>query len=62
MDEPEYEYEESVTVDFTIKGADPNAKMDPDALCAVCEKKFSEHTIEMHKTCASDQRRRLFGE
>jgi hypothetical protein len=55
------EEQPGVTIDFTIKGADPNAKMDPDAPCAVCEKKFSEHTQEMHKACASEQRRRIFG-
>lgn len=55
------EQESKVTVDFTIKGADPNAKVAPDAECAMCGRTFEQHTIDGHKACAKKQREQIFG-
>ena len=53
------EKESKVRVDFTIKGADPNAKMGPHAQCAICSKTFAKHTIEMHKEGAAKTREQM---
>ena len=37
------EHQSKVTVDFTIKGADPNAKLDPSAECEMCGRTFEPH-------------------
>jgi hypothetical protein len=61
--EPEEEYEESFDIGFRTESGETYSgnKMPDDSLCAICEKKFSEHTVEMHKACARRQRELLFG-
>ena len=61
--EPEKEGEESFEIEFRSEngGTYSGNKIPDDTLCRVCEKKFSEHTVEMHKACARKQRELLFG-
>lgn len=50
------EEQDGVTIGFTIKGADPNAKLPPDAECGICGRRILEHTkAELH-ACAVKQR------
>jgi len=39
-----------VTIDFTIRGADPNHKLPPDAVCATCDRWIADHTREMFRS------------
>jgi hypothetical protein len=61
---PKMEYEGSVTVHYRNKETGEiysGNEIPDDSPCAICEKKFSEHTVEMHKACARKQRELLFG-
>ena len=40
-----------ITIDFTIRGADPNNKLPDDAVCATCERLIREHSIEELRSC-----------
>jgi hypothetical protein len=42
---------EKVTIDFTIKGADPNNKLPVDARCATCDRLIAEHSIAELREC-----------
>jgi hypothetical protein len=56
--EPEMEYQESLTVQFRNKETGETYsgnKMHDDSPCAICEKKFSEHSVEMHKALRADR-------
>lgn len=49
------EHEEAVTVTYAMHG-EPSEKVPKDALCCVCENKFSDHTLEMHRECVAKVR------
>ena len=49
------EEQEGVTINFTIKGADPNAKLEPGAECSICGRAFPKHTKEELFACAAKQ-------
>jgi len=46
---------EKVTIDFTIKGADPNNKLPADATCATCERLITAHSREQLHECGLKQ-------
>ena len=35
---------DGVTINFTVKGADPNNKLPPDAECAICGMLIAQHS------------------
>ena len=45
-----------VTIDFTIKGADPNNKLPADARCGTCDRLLADHTKDDIRECARRQR------
>jgi hypothetical protein len=53
--------DQGVSIDFTIEGADPSSKLDPDGFCAMCVQKISEHTAEMLNACAEKLRDKAQG-
>jgi len=56
------ELEGKVTIDFTIKGADPTQRWNfPNAECEMCGRTFEQHTIADHKACARRKQESLFG-
>jgi len=55
-DEPKY----GVTIDFTIKGADPNNKLEPDERCSICDQLYTDHSREELFKCAHVSRDRRF--
>jgi hypothetical protein len=46
----------SVTIDFSVKGADPNNKLAADARCATCDRLITEHSRDDFRECGRKQR------
>jgi len=49
-----------ITVNFTIKGANPGNKMPPDTRCPICDRLVTEHSGEQVRQCAHIDRDRRF--